>query len=189
MTPNQQHAVSATLPDSRTLPAWLRNELRSDHAGETGAVYIYRGILAISRDTEVRAFAEDHLATEESHLALFDAWLDGGAKSLLLPAWRLSGWVLGAVAALGGRDAVFNTIAAVETFVVEHYQQQLDRLADERIYPEVASALRSCQEDEDHHRADAERRGEGSDIGVFARLWAGIVGGGSAAAVVVARRL
>ena len=35
----------------------------------------------------------------------------------------------------------------------------------------------------------AEQRGEGSDAGVFARLWAGIVGGGSAAAVVVARRI
>ena len=123
------HAPSAALPDTRTLPGWLRRELRSDHAGETGAVY----------------------------LALFDAWLAPGARSLLLPAWQLSGWLLGAVAALGGRGSVFATIEAVETFVVAHYQQQLDRLAAEDIYPEVALALRSFQADEDHHRRDASR--------------------------------
>ena len=39
----------AALP-LRDLPAWLEAELRSDHAGETGAVLIYRGILAFSRD-------------------------------------------------------------------------------------------------------------------------------------------
>ena len=182
-------STAAALPDTRTLPAWLRGELRSDHAGETGAVYIYRGILSVSRDSEVRAFAEEHLTTEESHLALFDAWLDAGARSILLPAWRLSGWVLGAIAALGGRGTVFTTIAAVETFVVAHYQQQLDRLAAEDIYPEVALALRSFQADEDHHRVDAEQRGDAAQPGFLAQLWAGIVGAGSAAAVVVARRI
>jgi ubiquinone biosynthesis monooxygenase Coq7 len=183
------HAAAAALPESRALPNWLRSELRSDHAGETGAVYIYRGILAVSRDVDVRAFAEDHLVTEESHLALFETWLDAGAKSLLLPAWRLSGWLLGALAALGGRSTVFTTIAAVETFVVEHYQQQLDRLAAEHCHPEVAAALRACQEDEDHHRQDAEQRGNDSSAGFIAKLWAGVVGAGSAAAVVVAKRI
>jgi ubiquinone biosynthesis monooxygenase Coq7 len=182
------HAPSAALPDTRTLPGWLRRELRSDHAGETGAVYIYRGILAVSSDSAVRAFAENHLATEEGHLALFDAWLDPGARSLLLPAWQLSGWLLGAVAALGGRGSVFATIEAVETFVVAHYQQQLDRLAAEDIYPEVALALRSFQADEDHHRRDASQRGSGKTT-LLARLWAGLVGAGSAAAVIVAKRL
>ena len=182
-------APSAALPDTRTLPEWLRGELRSDHAGETGAVYIYRGILAFSGDTEVRTFAEEHLGTEESHLALFDAWLDAGARSVLLPAWRFSGWMLGAIAALGGRGTVFTTIAAVETFVVAHYQQQLDRLAAEDIYPEVAAALRSFQADEDHHRMDAEHRGDSARPGFLAQLWASIVGAGSAAAVIVAKRI
>jgi demethoxyubiquinone hydroxylase (CLK1/Coq7/Cat5 family) len=32
-----------------TLPIHLLRELRSDHAGETGAVSIYRGIVAVAR--------------------------------------------------------------------------------------------------------------------------------------------
>ena len=35
----------------------LIGDLRSDHAGETGAVAIYLGILAVSRDPAVRQFA------------------------------------------------------------------------------------------------------------------------------------
>jgi ubiquinone biosynthesis monooxygenase Coq7 len=45
-------------------PEWLIAELRSDQAGETGAVAIYDGILAVTRNSDLRAFAEHHRATE-----------------------------------------------------------------------------------------------------------------------------
>jgi len=38
-------------------------DLRSDHAGETGAVDIYMGMLAIRRDKQLREFALTHLNT------------------------------------------------------------------------------------------------------------------------------
>jgi hypothetical protein len=38
--------------------------LQTDHAGETGAVMIYRGILAVTRDQTLRAFAHHHFETE-----------------------------------------------------------------------------------------------------------------------------
>ena len=43
----------------------LAGDLRSDQAGETGAVWIYRGLLAVSRDAGVREFAQRHLVTEK----------------------------------------------------------------------------------------------------------------------------
>jgi len=36
--------------NGRPFPAWLVAELRSDHAGEVGAVEIYRGALAATED-------------------------------------------------------------------------------------------------------------------------------------------
>ena len=42
--------------------------LRSDHAGEVGAVYIYKGILTIAKDPELVEFSTRHLATEKEHL-------------------------------------------------------------------------------------------------------------------------
>ena len=41
--------TAATQLDSKHLPAWLLGELRSDQAGETGAVAIYRGILWVEQ--------------------------------------------------------------------------------------------------------------------------------------------
>ncbi len=179
--------AAAALPRAESLPRSLRAELRSDHAGETGAVFIYRGILALSREPAVRAFAEQHLATEQTHLQLFDTWLDEASRSRLLPLWRLSGWLLGALAAVAGARAVFHTIEAVEQFVVQHYQQQLDWLQEHRLYPEIACLLRVCQQDEEHHRRDAALRAGAAAPGRIARLWARVVGGGSQLAVRVAR--
>jgi ubiquinone biosynthesis monooxygenase Coq7 len=184
---NSTAAIGA-LPDPTTLPHWLRSELRSDHAGETGAVYIYRGILQFSRDPLVRNFAIEHLETEQGHLDLFEQWLPSPIKSVLLPAWRLSGWVLGALSTLGGRAGVFATIEAVETFVVAHYYQQINRLEHERIYPEVALALDQFMRDEDHHREDAKCR-QGSVPGYLGRCWQRGVKWGSASAVIVARTI
>jgi ubiquinone biosynthesis monooxygenase Coq7 len=179
---------TSKLPAAHTLPDWLLRELRSDHAGETGAVYIYRGILAFVRDPQLRAFAEEHLETEEVHVGAFEGWLEARHKSILIPLWRIAGWTLGALSLLGGRRGVFVTIEAVETFVVEHYQQQLDSIGNNEALVGVRDMLARFMHDEDHHREDAAQR-KVSEAGFFARLWAGVVGGGSAGAVVVSRRV
>ena len=196
------------MPDAGLLDQRLQGDLRSDHAGETGAVWIYRGILALSRDAELRAFAREHLATEERHLAFFENWLPNDIKSRLLLLWRLSGWLLGALSLLGGRRGVFLTIEAVETFVVEHYQEQIDYLRDTGQHRQIRAVLRRFQRDEDHHREDAAGRGAAGrgaagrgaagnnnamnrttpTPGWFARKWVAIVGEGSRLAVVAARR-
>lgn len=109
----------------------LVQELRSDHAGETGAVYIYKGIQAVAQwrgDLELLAFAKAHGVTEADHLAEMENWLPASQRSCLLGPWRLAGWLTGALPALIGRPAVYATIAAVETFVDHHYQQQIDHI-------------------------------------------------------------
>jgi hypothetical protein len=75
---------------------------------------------------QARQFVEEHLATEKSHLELFDRLLDEGGKSRLLPLWRLSGWMLGLLPTLlGGEKGLFITIEAVETFVEVHFLDQV----------------------------------------------------------------
>ncbi|MGB0624820.1 MAG: demethoxyubiquinone hydroxylase family protein, partial [Luminiphilus sp.] len=86
------------------LPRWLQQELRSDHAGEFGAVMIYRGILAVSRDTSVREFADSHLRTEQEHLALMEEIVPPAGRTRLLPLWHVMGWLTGALPALLGRQ-------------------------------------------------------------------------------------
>lgn len=178
------------LPDWAALApsAGVIGDLRSDHAGETGAVYIYRGILAVSRHGQVLTFARQHLAVEQRHLAALDHWLPGARRSRLLPLWRLSGWTLGVIAGLAGERAVYHTVEAVETFVVRHYQEQIDRLGESGPEGELRRALCALRDDEAGHRDDAGGRVEASS-GPMARLWRTVVGSGSGAAVRLARRL
>ena len=170
------------------IPPDLLGELRSDHAGETGAVMIYRGVLAVARDPALRDFAARHGATEQRHLALVEAWLPPAQRSRLLGPWRLAGWLTGALPALCGARAVYATIAAVETFVDRHYQQQIDRLHGRPGHDELRQVLIDCQADERHHRDEAAALA-GPPPGPLLRAWCALVGTGSGVAVALARRV
>ena len=165
---------------------WLTAELRSDHAGETGAVSIYNGILAVSRDSSVQAFALNHRETEKRHLALIEAILPVPQRSLLLPLWRVAGFLTGAIPSLFGANAVFATIAAVESFVDSHYQQQIERLIAEEFEPAVRAILEDCREDELQHRDEALEL-QVHQSGLVLRVWCWVVDAGSKVAVMFAR--
>ena len=184
-------------PRPDALPAWLVADLRTDHAGETGAVMIYRGILATSRDAAVRAFAQQHLATEAQHLATLEPLLAPQHRSRLLPLWRVAGWLTGALPACVGPRAVYATVEAVETFVDHHYTEQIDaidRFDPGRTQPPVQTLrthLQAFRADELEHRDDAAARlgGRTGPASAVLRLWTWAVGAGSRAAVKVCRRV
>ena len=141
--------------DRSSVPVDLEGDLRSDHAGEYGAVAMYNGILATARWDVLRKFASAHLKTEAKHLALMEKIVPPTKRSRLLPIWRLSGWLLGALPALISRKAVFSTIMAVEQFVEEHYMQQINRLGTDRALSTLRSILIDCCNDEVSHKEDA----------------------------------
>ena len=49
------------------IPKYLIPHLRTDHAGETGAIYIYKGILFVSKNHDIIKFSKKHLKTELNH--------------------------------------------------------------------------------------------------------------------------
>jgi ubiquinone biosynthesis monooxygenase Coq7 len=172
--------------DANQQHRWLTAELRSDHAGETGAVAIYAGILAVSRHDAVRAFALNHQTTEKRHLALIETILPESQRSQLLTLWRFAGFVTGAIPSLFGPNAVFATIAAVENFVDSHYQQQIERLAADGFQPQVREILQACREDELQHRDEALEL-QAHAPGMILRVWCWLVDAGSNIAVTFAR--
>ena len=141
-------------------PARLLRDLRSDHAGEVGAVAIYRGILAVSRNSDLRHFAQAHLASERQHLEIIESLLPRRSRSLLVPLWRIAGFLTGALPAFFGPAAVYATIDAVETFVDRHYAEQIDRLSHEREFAELRAQLERCRLDEVRHLARRHRLGD-----------------------------
>lgn len=177
----------------QTLDRHTRAELRASHAGETGAVWIYRGILFINlfrRDKQLALFAREHLATEKQHLEAFEALLPCYRGSVLLLLWILAGFITGALPALFGRKWVYYTVFSVESFVEHHYQQQIHSLRPTR-YPahrEILALFEACQGDEVSHKEQALAALK-TQPSTLLQYWGRLVGAGSAIAVWFARRL
>ncbi len=198
MTVDSISSVSPSKLEPNTaspLPPSLVADLRTDHAGESGAVMIYCGILTTSRDASVRDFAQGHLNTEAVHLAAIERMLAPNQRSRLLPLWRAAGWLTGALPALIGAKAVYATIEAVETFVDHHYTEQIDTI--DRLDPDrrqvslqaLRAQLHSFRADEIDHRNDAAARfdHQTSALPVALRLWIWAVDAGSRGAVKICR--
>ena len=168
-----------------SLPRALRREMRSNHAGELGAVWIYRGVLAVARDPALRAFAEEHGRTEAAHLAFFENGLPPAGKTGLAPLWSLLGFGLGCLPALLSPAAVYRTIAAVESFVDRHYGDQLAALSGQLPFEPLAAVLAQFRADECAHRDEAKAKGPDSAGG----LWAAMVFQGSALGAALAKRI
>lgn len=172
-----------------TLPDSVLADLRTDHAGETGAVCIYQGILKFTRDPELQAFAKHHMATEQSHLQNIELWLPKAHYSFLLPLWRLAGFLTGALPALVSAGAVYVTIQSVETFVTQHYNDQIRALESKPALAKLRQILLECQGDEVAHRDQAAAAIGQKKTGLLLHFWSVLVGAGSRAAVAVCRHV
>lgn len=165
----------------------LESFLRSDHAGEVGAVYIYRGILSIAKDPALVEFSKRHLETEKEHLRKIEEVLPVSKRSKLVGIWKVAGYLLGFLPSLFGPRIVFATIEAVESFVEDHYEEQLKYLRAQND-PDQAliDLLQSCQDDEIEHKNESAIK-KRSTPGFLLNFWMKIVGWGSSSAVKVAK--
>jgi ubiquinone biosynthesis monooxygenase Coq7 len=137
--------------------------LRVDHAGELGAVHIYRGQRAVLN----RAPGKDRIAFqlqemeahEAEHLAAFNQLLNRRRvrPTLLAPVWRAAGFTLGAATALMGEKAAHACTEAVESVIEAHYAGQIAELADAD--PALAADLSRFRDEELAHRDQAVAEG------------------------------
>jgi ubiquinone biosynthesis monooxygenase Coq7 len=141
----------------------LREILRVDHAGELGAVHIYRGQLAVLERARGRAPIAGRLAEmqahEAEHLAAFDRLLTDRQvrPTLLAPVWRAGAFALGAATALMGERAAHACTEAVETVIEQHYAGQVEEL--ETAEPALAADLARFRDEELAHRDEAIAEG------------------------------
>ena len=84
-------------------PTAVTADLRANQAGEGRAFCSCQGVVALSLDLALRAFAQRHLATEWSPLQRINAWLPRAHHSRLPLLWHAAGWFIGTQPALLGR--------------------------------------------------------------------------------------
>jgi len=126
----------AKLPGLKTEETIKAEMLRVDHAGEYGAVQIYRGQMAALKNapSEVKSYAEiKHMAAQEDvHLNHFDQLLPKRSvrPSMLSPLWRAGGFMMGAVTALTSKENAMACTESVETVIGAHYNEQISYFED-----------------------------------------------------------
>lgn len=145
--------------------------LRVDHAGEYGAIRIYRSQLAIARLLQPQCVdaLEEMLQHELRHFQTFDSILTrrGIRTCCALPLWMAGGFILGSVTALLGERAIWVCTAAIESTVNEHLEHQVVVLAMKD--PEALSAVESIRRDEKAHEDHAVKSG-GDGRGLYLPL-------------------
>ena len=162
--------------------------LRVNHAGERGAICIYRAQIAVARwrAPECVGALMDMLAHERSHFRTFDLLLrQRGVRSCrALALWAVGGWSLGMFTALFGARAIWVCTAAIESTVNAHLEHQLAFLKSDA---EVFAAVQSIQADEQAHQNHATQQ-VGEPSGPYAMLWH-LVTGATAFAIWLSTRL
>lgn len=169
----------------------LGEMLRVDHAGEYGAVAIYRGQRAVfdalPHKSETAAKIAAMEAGEEHHLKTFDTLLAERRvrPTLLAPLWNVAGFGLGAATALMGEKAAMACTAAVEDVIEKHYGEQAEAL--DASEPALAETIRQFRADELEHKHEAEASGADDAPGV--KLLSSVIRLGCRAAIRVAEKL
>ena len=134
--------------------------LKVNHAGEHGAIRIYRAQIWVARRLypDVVAFLEETLAHEVRHCAMFrEAMPARGARPCrVMSLWGNGGFVLGLLTALMGRQGIWICTAAVESAVHRHLEDQLKFLTDRD--PELHALVLAIQDEELSHLHHAEER-------------------------------
>lgn len=163
--------------------------LRVDHAGERGAICIYKAQIAVSRRLHPACVdpLTEMLAHELRHFHTFDTLLKarGLRHCHALAFWAFGGWTLGTLTALMGERAIWVCTAAIENTVNGHLIQQVDFLAQND--PEVLAAVESIRRDEEAHEEHAVR--SGGESGGLYLLLRGVIRGATSFAIWLSTKL
>lgn len=153
------------MPGQGAVERSIESMIRVDHAGEYGAVQIYRGQRAVfdaiaGKQHAARVIAEMEEG-EQEHLKTFDRMIAerGVRPTVMAPLWRVAGFGLGAVTALLGEQAAHACTEAVEDVIEEHYASQARALDASGADPELKDVVERFREDEMGHRDTAIEQG------------------------------
>lgn len=141
----------------------IEEMIRVDHAGEYGAVQIYRGQRAVFSRSEGKAHAARIIgemeAGEQEHLRTFDRLIAerGVRPTIMAPIWRVAGFGLGAATALLGEKAAHACTEAVEEVIEEHYGRQSQAL--QGVDAELKHVVDRFREEEIAHKDTAIEQG------------------------------
>ncbi|MES1201837.1 MAG: demethoxyubiquinone hydroxylase family protein [Pseudomonadota bacterium] len=155
--------MSIGMPGEDAAARRLAEMIRVDHAGEFGAVQIYRGQQAVFGKSPRKSHAASLIAHmeagEQEHLKTFDRLIAerGVRPTIMAPFWRVAGFGLGAATALMGEKAAHACTEAVEEVIEQHYARQSEELASSD--PDLKRTIDRFRAEEIAHKETAIEQG------------------------------
>ncbi|XP_034938431.1 5-demethoxyubiquinone hydroxylase, mitochondrial isoform X2 [Chelonus insularis] len=147
-------SASAAVGDTQAKKL-LDSIIRVNHAGELGADRIYAGQMAVLGKSSVGPTIEHMWAQEKKHKEKFEELIrkHRARPTAMLPVWNVAGFLLGAGSALLGEKAAMACTVAVETVIVEHYNEQLRALMEnkESFDEELMETIKQFRDEEQEH--------------------------------------
>lgn len=139
--------------------------IKVNHAGEFGAVNIYRAQIHVARFTApaILPVLQGFIAHERRHLETFGQYLSARGIHRCRSYWfcGMGGYVLGFVTALMGKSGIMACTAAVETVVTGHLIHQMNQLRAEGEI-EALNAVESIVAEELEHQEVGVVQGQNS---------------------------
>ncbi|XP_050305372.1 5-demethoxyubiquinone hydroxylase, mitochondrial isoform X2 [Anthonomus grandis grandis] len=147
--------INIQLKRHYTSKAVLEEIIRVDHAGELGADRIYAGQMAVLGSSSKGRLIQHMWDQEKGHRAKFEELIKKYRvrPTAMTPIWNVAGFMLGAGTALLGEKAAMACTVAVETVIVDHYNDQLRTLLEDpehnKELMEIITKFRD--EEQEHH--------------------------------------
>lgn len=169
----------------------LAEILRVDHAGEYGAVQIYKAQRAVFETVRGKEALTRDLSEMQGHETVhkerFDALLNEHRvrPTALLPLWHMAALGLGVGTALMGEKAAHACTEAVESVIERHYADQIVELKDRE--PALAAELSKFRDEELAHHDHAIEHG--SREAPAYRLLTAVIKAGCRVAIKVSERV
>ncbi len=138
--------------------------LRVDHAGEYGAINIYKAQLIVARllYRDIVSQLADMLAHEQTHYSTFNNLLTTRSirRCYAIHFWAFGGFMLGLFTAILGRNAIWVCTNSIESTVLHHLDWQLEFLSKNDL--EAHAAVLSIKADEEAHQEFGATNGKNS---------------------------
>jgi ubiquinone biosynthesis monooxygenase Coq7 len=130
----------------------IEQMIRVNHAGEYGAIRIYKGQIAALKNSAHQDILRHMYDQEKAHLKMFEELIIERKvrPTALSPLWHVAGYLLGYATGLMGEKAAMACTVAVEEVIDEHYKEQENCLkSDEK---KLKKVIQKCRADEQDHR-------------------------------------
>ncbi|CAH3956231.1 5-demethoxyubiquinone hydroxylase, mitochondrial [Pieris brassicae] len=164
--------------------------IRVDHAGELGADRIYAGQMAVLGKSKEGPLIQHMWEQEKKHREKFEELISKYRvrPTAMTPLWNIAGFALGAGTALLGKEAAMACTVAVETVIVDHYNDQLRTLMeDPQIDKDILDTITQFRnEEQEHHDTGIDH---GAEQAPFYQALTEVIKTGCKVAIAISKKI